>query len=68
MLIKLTNIKDQAILIGIESIIDVKEHILKPYTGETIFCTKIYSRGAMVETNYVMESVEEIWEMVQSQK
>ena len=67
MLIKLTNIKDETILIGIESIIDVKEFSLKQYMAETIFCTKIQSRGAMVETNYVRESVEEIWDMVQAQ-
>jgi len=68
MLIKLTNIEDQTILVGIESIIDVTEFILKSCRREDITCTKIRSRGAMVETNYVKQGVNEIWEMVQSQK
>lgn len=67
MLIKLTNIEDATILIGIESIIDVKEFIITQSTGKKIPCTKIQSRGAMVTTNYVRESVNEIWDIVQAQ-
>lgn len=68
MLLKLTNIKDETILVGIESIIDAKEMYYKPYNKGEIWCTKIQSRGAMVETNYVKEGVDEIWEMVEAQK
>jgi hypothetical protein len=38
--------------------------ILKVHTGEQYSCTKIESRGAMVSTIYVAESVLEIWEMI----
>lgn len=65
MLIKLTNFKNETILIGTESIIDAKEHIITQSTGQKILCTKIQSRGGMVETNYVLEGVDEIWDMVE---
>lgn len=64
MLIKLTNIYGEKILVGTENIIAVKAHNLKPQTGGMIPCTKIQSRGAMVETNYVEESVDEIYNLV----
>lgn len=64
MLIKLTNTDGEPILVGVESIIDVKHVVLKPHTGGMIPCTKIESRGAMVTTNWVEESVEDIWKMV----
>jgi hypothetical protein len=63
--IKLTNIDGGAILIGVESIISVK---LTKYTNSSAgiedFRTKIESRGAMISTNYVKESVEEIYELI----
>jgi hypothetical protein len=52
------------ILIGVESIIDVAEVIMKNSNNRnSAVATKIQSRGAMVETNYVLESVEEIYKM-----
>lgn len=68
--IKLTNMNDEPILIGVESIISVKlikvtnsSASLESGLRET-FQTKIESRGAMVSTNYVKESVEEIYELI----
>lgn len=51
------------VLIGTESIIQVIPFILKRYDGRTANVSKIESRGAMVTTTYVTESVEEIYEM-----
>ena len=52
------------ILIGVESIIDVEEVIMKNSNNRnSAVATKIQSRGAMVETNYVLESIEEIYKM-----
>ena len=68
--IKLTNMNDEAILIGVESIISVKL-IKVTDSSKSIesglresFQTKIESRGAMISTNYVKESVEEIYELI----
>ena len=58
-LLKLTNTKGSTILIGVESIIDVKEYSDR-YTPS---CTKIQIRGGMVETNFVIETPEEIYKM-----
>jgi len=68
--IKLTNMNDEPILIGVESIISVK--LIKVTNSSASiesglresFQTKIESRGAMVSTNYVKESVEEIYELI----
>ena len=52
------------ILIGVESIIDVEEVIMKNSNNRnSAVATKIQSRGAMVVTNYVLESIEEIYKM-----
>ena len=63
--IKLTNMNGEPILIGLESIISVK---LTKYTNSSAgiedFRTKIESRGAMISTNYVKESVEEIYDLI----
>jgi hypothetical protein len=63
--IKLTSMNGEPILIGVESIISVK---LTKYTNSSAgiddFRTKIESRGAMISTNYVLESVEEIYELL----
>jgi hypothetical protein len=64
MLIKLTNTKDEKILIGTESIIGAEPFILKPQAGGEVYCTRIRSRGAMVETFYVHESVDQIYNLV----
>ena len=58
-LLKLTKLDDSFVLIGVESIIDAKEYL----TTKNELCTKIQSRGGMVETNYVRESPSEIFEM-----
>jgi hypothetical protein len=67
MLIKLTNFSwDEAptpVLLGTESIIKVKSILLKHHDGRSHWVTKIESRGAMVETTYVLETVEEIHEL-----
>jgi hypothetical protein len=57
--IKLTNSSQEEILIGVAQIIDV-ERIEK--TG----LTKIQSVGAMVSTNFVLQTVEEIYEQINS--
>jgi hypothetical protein len=62
--IKLTNMNDEAILIGIESIISVKLTKITSSSGEESFQTKIESRGAMISTNFVKESVEEIYNLI----
>ena len=66
--IKLTRkgMNGEPILIGVESIISVK---LSKYTDSSIgveggFRTVIESRGAMIATNYVEESVEEIYDLI----
>jgi hypothetical protein len=68
--IKLTNMNGEAILIGVKSIISVKL-IKVTDSSKSIesglresFQTKIESIGAMISTNYVKESVEEIYELI----
>ena len=68
--IKLTNVNGEAILIGVKSIISVKL-IKVTDSSKSIesglresFQTKIESIGAMISTNYVKESVEEIYELI----
>ena len=63
LIVKLTKLDGSPILVGVESIIQVNS----TYVGEEKerrLCTKIQSRGAMVETCWVTESVEEVWEMI----
>lgn len=63
-IIKLTDANSgDAILIGTESIIEVKPFILQHHDGTQLDCTVIRSRGAMVTTNYVDESVEQVYEL-----
>jgi hypothetical protein len=65
MLLKLKNIRtDALVLIGTESVIQMNPFVMKLHSGEQYSCTKIESRGAMVSTIYVAESVLEIWEMI----
>ena len=50
-------------MIGVPQIIDV--HELRVSEGNTkIDCTKIKSVGAMVETNYVIETIEQIQKLL----
>ena len=65
--IKLTNQDNQPILIGVESIIAVST--VPSNLGvnpKFIGLSKIQSRGAIVETNWVKESVEEIYNLINS--
>ena len=66
--IKLTQFKwDDAqlpVLIGTESIIKAEETVLRHSDGKRMaVVTKIQSRGAMIETTYVIESVDEIYNL-----
>ncbi len=69
MILKLTNVRtDAPILVGTESIIEANPFVMKVHTGEQYDCTKIESRGAMVSTMYVAETVDQIWEMINKTK
>ena len=59
-LIKLTSYKGVTILIGLDSIIEVTPTTLSNAVGAV---SKIVSRGAMVSTNWVKETVEEIYNL-----
>jgi hypothetical protein len=61
--IKLTNYKNETILIGVESIIEVESKYLK-HIDENNDISIIRSRGAMIETNYVKESIAEIYNLI----
>jgi hypothetical protein len=61
-IVKLTDRNNNIILVGVESIIDVTTIT----TNELTKLTKIQSRGAMVTTNYVIETVEEIYSIINS--
>jgi hypothetical protein len=62
--IKLTNTGGEPILIGVESIISVKESTAQSSTGKRFIRTVIQSRAAMVDTFLVEESVEEVWNLI----
>lgn len=69
MILKLTDVQKQTpVLIGTENVIDMQPMVLKSHTGEQWNCTKIQSRGAMVATNWVAETVEQIWQMINKTK
>jgi hypothetical protein len=59
-ILKLTNSKGDTILIGTESIISCT-----PIEVKNELLTKIQSRGAMVETFYVKETIIEIYSQYQ---
>lgn len=59
-IIKLTNYKNETILIGVESIIEV----IRENRDDIGLVSVIRSRGAMIETNYVKESLEEIYTII----
>ena len=61
-------IEEKPMLIGTESIISVEFVIVTNSTNKnTMQCSKIRSRGAMVETMYVAETIEEIWNIINNQ-
>jgi hypothetical protein len=63
--IKLTAIRtNEKILIGTESIIDAKSTQINDNQKAPLKCTRIESRGAMVSTSWVQESVEEIYNLI----
>ena len=64
-IIKLTTTEYETILVGVESIISVKPCTIKP-NGKEIHCTKIESRGAMISTHWVQETITQIWNMINS--
>ncbi len=67
--IKLTEYKSNGtrptVLVGTESIIVVEDMVLK-VEGREYKVSKIQSRGAMVHTTYVMQSVDEIYDLINS--
>jgi hypothetical protein len=57
----------EKILIGTESIIDAEKKVIKSsYSQMTFNCTEICSRAAMVTSNYVEETPEEIYKIINS--
>jgi hypothetical protein len=66
--IKLTDTDGNPILIGVESIIQVYATEIGGISKPKVLCTKIESRGAMVSSAWVVESVEYIWEMINNEK
>ena len=68
MIIKLTDVqKSTPVLIGTESVIEMTTS--KVTDGDVSWmCTKIRSVGAMVTTNWVGETIEQIWEMINKTK
>ena len=66
LVIKLTKRDGSPILIGVESIIDVKCETIKPYGKPEFEASAIRSREAMVTTNYVTESIDEIYNLINS--
>lgn len=63
-LIKLTQQDGKPIMIGVPQIIDVKEIEVEFKDRGRIPCTRIRSVGAMVETNYVLETIEQIQKLI----
>jgi hypothetical protein len=66
LIVKLTKRDGSPILIGVDSIITVVRETIKPYGKPEFDTTVIRSREAMVTTNYVTESVEEIYNLINS--
>ncbi len=61
------SVKENPILIGVESIISVERKKIKGYQMNFVLeCTHIESRAAMVTSFNVKESVEEIYQMYTS--
>lgn len=65
--IKLTDLNGKAILIGVDSIIEAHEVVQNnnnTINPKVIGLTKISSREAMVTSNFVKESIEEIHKLI----
>lgn len=60
-IILLTNSDGEKVLVGTDSIIKCN-----PINNSNTYKTEIRSRGAMVETTYVKESIIEIYELINS--
>jgi hypothetical protein len=54
------------VLIGTKNIIKAEEFLNKHPDGRHMVVTKIQSVGAMIETTFVYESVEEIYDIINS--
>ena len=65
-IIKLTNHKDELILIGVNQIIEVTSTVINQNTKNPQWVTQVRSVGAMVSTNWVIETVEEVYELINS--
>ncbi len=63
LVIKLTNEKNKKVLIGLNSLISIEKIDGKPDQYMYGF-TRIRLQAAMVDTFYVVESVEEIYELI----
>lgn len=61
-------IENRTVLIGVENIIKISRRNVDWVGIGKFDCTKIESRGAMVTTTYVNESVEEIYKLINSWK
>lgn len=59
-------IENRTVLIGVENIIKISRRNVDWVGIGKFDCTKIESRGAMVTTTYVNESVEEIYKLINS--
>jgi hypothetical protein len=64
-IIKLTKHDGTPILIGVDSIIQA-EAVTRKVDGTDTMFTKIESRHAMVTSNWVKESVDEIYKLINS--
>lgn len=67
--IKLTKDDGKKVLIGVDSIIDVEEVVqnsMKTINPKIVGLSKVQSRHAMVTSCYVIESVDEIYELINS--
>lgn len=65
-LVENKSIANRTVLIGVESIIKIARKNVGWVDIGKIDCTEIESRGAMVTTTYVNESVEEIYKLINS--
>lgn len=63
-LVENNSIVNRTVLIGVENIIKIAHKNVNWYGIGIFDCTKIESRGAMVTTTYVNESVEEIYKLI----
>lgn len=60
------SIANRTVLIGVENIIKIANRNVDWIGIGKFDCTEIESRGAMVTTTYVNESVEEIYKLINS--